>query len=113
VVPAEDPNSVHRHIPAWQGWLPWLIMIAVVMVWTHFKVAGIFAQPIQWPGLHNQVFITLYDRPYAAIWNWQPFATGTAVFVTAILTACWRPAWAFPSSWAPSPPRSSRSCCRR
>lgn len=87
VVPAEDPNSVHRHIPAWQGWLPWLIMIAVVMVWTHFKVATFFAQPIQWPGLHNQVFITLYDRPYAAVWNWQPFATGTAVFVTAILTA--------------------------
>ena len=87
VVPAEDPNSVHRHIPTWQGWLPWLIMIAVVMVWTHFKVATFFAQPIQWPGLHNQVFITLYDRPYAAIWNWQPFATGTAVFVTAILTA--------------------------
>lgn len=87
VVPAEDPNSAHRHIPAWQGWLPWLIMIAVVMVWTHFKVATFFAQPIQWPGLHNQVFITLYDRPYAAIWNWQPFATGTAVFVTAILTA--------------------------
>ena len=87
VVPAEDPNSVHRHVPAWQGWLPWLIMIGVVMVWTHFKVATFFAQPIQWPGLHNQVFITLYDRPYAAVWNWQPFATGTAVFVTAILTA--------------------------
>ena len=87
VVPTEDPNSAHRNVPLWQGWLPWLIMIAVVMVWTHFKVATFFAQPIQWPGLHNQVFITLYDRPYAAVWNWQPFATGTAVFVTAILTA--------------------------
>ncbi len=86
VVPAEDPNSVHRNIPAWQGWLPWLIMIAVVMVWTHFKVASFFAQAIQWPGLHNEVFITLYERPYAAIWNFQPFATGTAILVTALLT---------------------------
>jgi lactate permease len=87
VVPAEDPNSPHRSIPTWQGWLPWLIMCVVVMVWTHFKVATFFAQPIQWPGLHNQVFITLYERPYAAIWNYQPFATGTAILVTAILTA--------------------------
>jgi lactate permease len=87
VVPAEDPNSPHRNIPTWQGWLPWLIMCVVVMVWTHFKVATFFAQPIQWPGLHNQVFITLYERPYAAIWNYQPFATGTAILVTAILTA--------------------------
>ena len=86
VVPAEDPNSVHRHIPAWQGWLPWLIMIAVVMVWTHFKVAGFFAQAVQWPGLHNEVYITLYERPYAAIWTFQPFATGTAILVTALLT---------------------------
>ena len=87
VVPAEDPNSAHRNVPLWQGWLPWIIMCAVVLVWTHFKVATFFAQPVQWPGLHNQVFITLYDKAYAAIWNFQPFATGTAILVTAILTA--------------------------
>ncbi|HKY18969.1 MAG TPA: L-lactate permease [Rhizomicrobium sp.] len=87
VVPVEDPNAPHGKVPAWQGWLPWLIMIGVVMVWTHFKVATTFAQPIQWPGLHNQVFITLYEKPYAAVWNFQPFATGTAILVTAILTA--------------------------
>mgnify|MGYP006187899689 CR=1 FL=1 len=38
------------------GHEPWLIMIAVVMVWTHFKVATFFAQPIQWPGLHNLIY---------------------------------------------------------
>jgi lactate permease len=43
---------------------------------------------IEWPGLHNQVFITLYQKPYAAIWSFQPLATGTAVLVTAIITAC-------------------------
>ncbi|HKU63930.1 MAG TPA: L-lactate permease [Rhizomicrobium sp.] len=87
VKPVEDSNSPHANVPLWQGWLPWLIMCAVVMVWTHFKVATMGAQPIQWPGLHNQIFITLYEKPYAAIWNYQPLATGTAILVTAILTA--------------------------
>jgi lactate permease len=87
VKPVEDPNSPHANVPLWQGWLPWLIMCAVVMVWTHYKVATWGQQNIQWPGLHNQVFITLYEKPYAAIWSYQPLATGTAILVTAILTA--------------------------
>jgi len=74
-------------VAPWQGWAPWLIMIGVVGVWTHFAVAAIFRQRIEWPGLHNQVFITLYERPYAAVWNWEPFATGTAILLTAIITA--------------------------
>ncbi len=87
VVPMEDPNSEHAHVPLWQGWLPWLIMCAVVLVWTHFKVAAMGQQAIQWPGLHNQVFITLYNKPYAAVWTFQPLATGTAILVTALITA--------------------------
>ncbi len=87
VVPTEDPQSPHARVPLWQGWLPWLLMCVVVVAWTHYAVATKFAQPIQWPGLHNQVFITLYDKPYAAVWNFQPLATGTAILVTAILTA--------------------------
>lgn len=87
VVPAEDPNSPHRHVPTWQGWMPWLIMVGVVGVWTHFAVAAVLRQRIEWPGLHNQVFRTLYNDTYPAIWNWEPFATGTAVLVTAVLTA--------------------------
>jgi lactate permease len=88
VRPTEDPNSPHRHVAPWQGWLPWIIMCVVVMFWTELKVATWLAQPIQWPGLHNAVAITLYDnRPYAAVWNWQPFATGTAILVTALITA--------------------------
>jgi lactate permease len=87
VVPAEDPNSPHRHVATWQGWMPWVIMIGVVGVWTHFAVAAIMRQRIEWPGLHNQVFRTLYNDTYPAIWNWEPFATGTAILVTAIITA--------------------------
>jgi lactate permease len=88
VRPTEDPNSPHRHVAPWQGWLPWVIMCVVVMFWTELKVATWLQQPIQWPGLHNAVAITLYDnRPYAAVWMWQPFATGTAILVTALITA--------------------------
>ena len=87
VVPPEDPNSPHRHVPTWQGWMPWLIMVGVVGVWTHLAVAAFLRQRIEWPGLHNQVFRTLYNDTYPAIWNWEPFATGTAVLVTAVLTA--------------------------
>jgi lactate permease len=84
---AGSNNAAHDSVPPWQGWLPWLIMCAVVILWTIFKVAGMGQMNIQWPGLHNQVFITLYEKPYAAIWSFQPLATGTAVLVTAIITA--------------------------
>jgi lactate permease len=37
--------------------------------------------------LHNQVFITLYKKNYAANWVFQPLGTGTAILVAAIITA--------------------------
>ena len=86
-VPVEKLDAPHASVPKWQGWLPWLILCAVVFIWTHFKVATWGQQLIHWPGLHNQVFITLYGKPYAAIWSFQPLATGTAILVTAIITA--------------------------
>ena len=76
-----------RTVPAWQGWLPWLVISVVVIVWTHLKIFTIGAQTIPWPGLHNQVFITLYNKPYAANWVFQPLATGTAILLAAIVTA--------------------------
>ena len=74
-------------VPAWQGWIPWIIVSAVVIVWTHLKVAAIGQQVIPWPGLHNQVFITLYNKPYAANYTFQPLATGTAILLSAVITA--------------------------
>jgi lactate permease len=75
-------------VPAWQGWLPWLIVSGVVILWTHFTVFLLGQQKIPWPGLHNAISITLYDnKPYAAIWVFQPLGTGTAILLAAIVTA--------------------------
>jgi lactate permease len=97
--PAPDPefevrtkvdgsHRVHSNISAWQGWLPWLIVTAVVIVWTSLKIATIGQQAIPWPGLDKAISITLYnDKPYAAVWAFQPLATGTAILLASILTA--------------------------
>ena len=75
-------------IAPWQGWLPWLIVSAVVIVWTHFGWAAIGQLNIPWPGLHNAISITLYNnKPYAAIWAFQPLGTGPAILLAAVITA--------------------------
>ena len=95
--PAADPQFAMRHhasaqgrlthIAGWQGWLPWALVSIIVIIWTILKIFAIGEDKIHWPGLHNAVFITLYNKPYAAIWDFQPLATGTAIFVSAVLTA--------------------------
>jgi lactate permease len=74
-------------VPPWQGWIPWAVVAATVILWTHLKIAITGQQTVHWPGLHNAVFITLYHRPYAANWVFQPLGTGTAILVAAIITA--------------------------
>jgi lactate permease len=97
--PAPDPEFAIKQIapaapsasassPAWQGWLPWIIVSIVVIVWTSFKIFAIGAASIHWPGLDNAISITLYNnKPYAAVWVFQPLATGTAILLAAVLTA--------------------------
>jgi lactate permease len=81
-------GSAAARVAAWQGWLPWFIVSATVILWTSFKIAAKGQLSIHWPGLDNQVAITLYrDKPYAAVWNFQPLATGTAILVAALLTS--------------------------
>ncbi len=75
-------------VPAWQGWIPWLVVSAVVIAWTHLKIFAIGQRAIPWPDLHNLVAITLYkDKPYGAVWVFQPLATGTAILLSAVITA--------------------------
>jgi len=73
---------------AWHGWTPWVIVSATVILWTSFKVASIGHLDIPWPFLDRAVAITLYhDKPYAAVWAFQPLGTGTAILCAALLTA--------------------------
>jgi len=97
--PAPDPEftvtgaEAPRHgRVSWAGWVPWLVVSAVVIVWTNLKVPTHFAQAVPWPGLHNAINITLYatpDKPklYGAIWTFQPLGTGTAILLAAVITA--------------------------
>ncbi len=96
--PAPDPEFEVRRpasaigkgetSPAWQGWLPWIIVSAVVILWTSFNVAAIGRMSLPWPGLHNAISITLYGaKPYAAVWTFEPLATGTAILLSAVITA--------------------------
>ena len=68
--------------------MPWLIVTATVIVWTYFKVAAKGQYAIPWPNLDKVVAITLYnDKPYAAVWTFQPLATGTAILLAAFIVA--------------------------
>jgi lactate permease len=78
---------VVRPVPSWQGWIPWILVSVIVIVWTHLKISAIGQHAIAWPGLNDQVFITLYHKAYAAKWGFQPLATGTAILVSALITA--------------------------
>ncbi len=71
------------------GWLPWVVVSVVVIVWIHLKIFNIADVKIQWPGLHNAVFISTYQKPYAAIWDFAPMGTGTAILLAAVITAVW------------------------
>lgn len=88
---ADRPGALGEHrairaVAGWQGWLPWLILSAVVIAWVHFKINLIGEVKVNWPWLNNAILITVYDKPYAAVWTFQPLATGTAILVATVLT---------------------------
>lgn len=78
-----------RQQVGWGGWLPWLVVSVVVIFWVHANIAMIGDVKIKWPGLHNAVYVSLYHKSYAAIWDFQPLGTGTAILLSAIITAAW------------------------
>jgi lactate permease len=83
-----DLTHQRSDVGPWQGWVPWLIVTLIVIAWTSFNIAAIGQQAIPWPGLNKAISITLYnDKPYAAVWTFQPLATGTAILLSAIVTA--------------------------
>jgi len=85
---AEAAEASASEVSPWQGWLPWALVTAVVIFWTTYRIYAIGQRIISWPGLDRAISITLYnDKPYAATWTFEPLATGTAILMSAILTA--------------------------
>ena len=94
--PAPDPEfavkvdraaEARTEVAGFAGWVPWLIVSAVVIAWTIAKVFLIGDVKIPWPGLDKAVYITLYQTAYGAVWDFQPLGTGTAILFAAVLTA--------------------------
>ena len=69
------------------GWAPWVLLAAAMVAWSYFNLFPVGQKLIPVPHLHNEVFITLYKKPYAAIFSFQPLAAGTAGLVAMLLTA--------------------------
>ncbi len=69
------------------AWAPWVLLAGVIVAWSYLHLFALGQINIQVPYLHNSVFITLYNKPYAAIFNFQPLAAGTAGLTALVLTA--------------------------
>jgi lactate permease len=67
------------------------MLSAVMILWSYLKLFQTGQVTIPIPSLHNGVLITLYQRPYSALYSFQPLGIGTAVLVATALTAlCFR-----------------------
>jgi L-lactate transport len=72
---------------AFAAWAPWVLLAVVMVAWSYFHLFTVGQKTILIPHLHNAIFITLYQKPYAAIFAFQPLAAGTAGLTTVLLTA--------------------------
>jgi lactate permease len=69
------------------GWAPWLILAGVMVAWSYFRLFQVAQRNVPVPHLHNTVFIALYHKLYAAIYQFQPLAAGTAALTATLMTA--------------------------
>jgi len=87
---AESPRPPEAHLTVGQSfaaWTPWGMLAAVMIAWSYFHLFARGQQTLLVPHLHNAVFITLYNRPYAAAFAFQPLAAGTAGLTAMLLSA--------------------------
>ncbi len=69
------------------AWTPWVLLAAVMGAWSYFHLFSIGQRSLLIPLLHNAVFITLYQKSYAAAFSFQPLAAGTGGLTALLLTA--------------------------
>ena len=69
------------------AWAPWVILSITMIAWSYLKLFQVGRTAIPVPGLHQRVFISLYQKPYAAIYSFEPLAAGTGALAATLLTA--------------------------
>lgn len=83
--PPEIKQGTPTHVV--RAWLPWAVLAAVMVAWSYLKLFDRASLKLAVPHLHNAIFISLYGKPYAAIYAFQPLAAGTAALVATVLSA--------------------------
>jgi lactate permease len=69
------------------AWAPWVILSLTMIAWSYLKLFQVGRTAVAVPGLHQRVFISLYQKPYAAIYSFEPLAAGTGALAATLLTA--------------------------
>ncbi len=69
------------------AWAPWVLLSAVMIGWSSLRLFHVGQVAMLIPHLHNKVVITLYQKPYAAVYQFQPLAAGTAALTATLITA--------------------------
>ena len=69
------------------AWAPWVVLAAVMIAWSYFRLFHVGQIALAVPRLHNAIFITLYQKAYGAIYLFQPLAAGTAALTATLITA--------------------------
>ncbi|MDE3137819.1 MAG: L-lactate permease, partial [Acidobacteriota bacterium] len=83
-------NAVQESIPtgsSFRAWWPWVALTLIMIFWSYLKLFNKGQIAFAVPSLHNGVLITLYNKLYAAIFTFQPLATGTAALVATLVAA--------------------------
>jgi glycolate permease len=70
-----------------RAWLPWAVLSAVMIAWSYFRLFDKGSLKLAVPHLNQAVFITLYRKPYTAIYAFQPLAAGTGALLAVLMTA--------------------------
>lgn len=86
----QEPTAADSKLSLSQAlaaWAPWVLLSGVMVAWSSFKLFQKGQIDVPVPRLHNSIFITLYQRPYAAIYVFQPLAAGTAALTATVLAA--------------------------
>jgi len=95
--PTAQPSDPRRTV-LW-AWTPWAVLSILVFLWALPQVKGVLASPelgrsIEVPRLHNNVVrgpeVVKAPTPEKAVYEFFPLsAAGTALFLSALLSAAW------------------------